>query len=85
VFASPLAAGHRQTLAEIARAVPLQPEAFKTPWRWNFDDGSSPARGTTVHHVFRRPGVYRVTVEAYFPSHKFWYAFDAVQLHVVSA
>jgi hypothetical protein len=83
VFPSPLRVGHTQTLAEIAKAVPLAPEAFKTPWRWNFGDGSEPGRGTTVHHIFRKPGVYKVTVAAFFPSYNFWYTFDAVQLRLL--
>jgi PKD repeat protein len=83
VLGFPLHTGRDEALAEIKQLVALQQEAFKTPWRWNFGDGSAAARGTVVHHVFRRPGIYKITVDAYFPSHKFWYTFDAVQIHVV--
>lgn len=85
VLSFPLHTGRDETLAEIQQRVPLQPEAFKNPWRWNFGDGTAPARGMAVHHVFRRPGIYKVTVDAYFPSHKFWYTFDAVQVRVLRA
>lgn len=83
VLSFPLHTGRQETLAEIAQAVPLQAEAFKTPWRWNFGDGTAAARGTKVHHVYKKPGTYKVTVDAYFPSHKFWYTFDAVQVRVL--
>src|SRR5690242_15284970 len=85
VLSFPLHTGHDETLAEIQQRVPLQSEAFKNPWRWNFGDGTAPTRGMAVHHVFRRPGIYKVTVDAYFPSHKFWYTFDAVQVRVLHA
>lgn len=75
---------HRnETLAELPQRVPLQPEAFRTPWLWNFGDGSHTARGTNVHHRFSKPGTYKITVAAYFPSRKFWYTFDALEVHVL--
>jgi hypothetical protein len=83
VLSFPLHTGRTETLAEIAQAVPLAPEAFKTPWRWHFGDGAAIARGTSVHHTYSRPGTYKITVEAYFPSHKFWYTFDALQVRVL--
>lgn len=79
----PLRAGTKQVLAEIKQAVPLRLEAFRTPWRWNFGDGTAPGRGFSVTHAYAHSGTYKVTVDAYFPSHKFWYTFDAVQIHVV--
>jgi len=78
-----LSAGHSYAFTEIRQRIPLTPEAFKQPWRWTFGDGTPAVRGTTVRHEFRRPGVYKVTVSAYFPSHTLWYAFDALQVHVV--
>jgi hypothetical protein len=83
VFPVALQAGRKETLTEIKRLIPLQAEAFRTPWRWNFGDGSPLLHGFSVTHVFRHPGLYKVTVDAYFPSHKFWYTFDAVQVRVV--
>ncbi|HWE61926.1 MAG TPA: PKD domain-containing protein [Chloroflexota bacterium] len=85
VLSFPLHTGRQESLSEIVQAVPLQAEAFKTPWRWNFGDGTRPARGMKVQHVFKKPGLYKVTVDAYFPSHKFWYTFDAVQVRVVQS
>ena len=82
VLPSALRAGRGVVLAEIVKALPLTPEAYKVPWRWDFGDGSAPARGTAVHHIFRRPGTYKITVSAYYPSHRIWYTFDAAQLHV---
>ncbi len=83
VLSSVLRTGRGEALAETVKALPLTPEAYKVPWRWDFGDGTLPARGTAVRHVFHHPGVYKITVSAYYPSHKIWYAFDAVQLRVV--
>jgi hypothetical protein len=83
VLSFSLHTSRNESLAEIAQAVPLPQEAFKTPWRWNFGDGTGYARGTAVHHTYTRPGTYKITVEAYFPSHKFWYTFDALQVRVL--
>ncbi len=77
-----LIATRTYTFAEIRQRIPLTPEAFENSWRWAFGDGTPPARGDSVRHVYRRPGVYRVTVAAYFPSHKIWYTFDALQVRV---
>ncbi len=83
VLSFPLHTGRNETMAENAQAIPLTPEAFKTPWRWNFGDGTAIARGSSVHHTYNRPGTYKITVDAYFPSHKFWYTFDALQVRVL--
>jgi hypothetical protein len=81
----PLHAGRNETFAEIKRLVALTQEGFAHPWRWTFGDGTPSVRGTIVHHIYRRPGTYKVTVEAYFASHKFWYTFDALHIHVVKS
>jgi hypothetical protein len=83
VLSFPLHTGLNERIAENAQAIPLPLEAFKTPWRWNFGDGTPTARGTSVHHTYRQQGTYKITVEAYFPSHKFWYIFDALQVRVL--
>lgn len=57
----------------IARS--LVPSALRSPWRWDFGDGTT-ATGWTVRHAYTRPGTWRVTVEAYFPGTRRWYTFD---------
>jgi len=83
VLSFPLHTGRAEELSEITQRVALQPEAFKHPWRWNFGDGSPTVRGMSAKHTYSRPGVYKVTVEAYFASNSFWYTFDAVQIRVI--
>jgi hypothetical protein len=85
VLTSVVRSGSSVRLAEMVKAVPLTPEAFKSPWRWDFGDGSAPGRGSAVRHTYRHPGVYRVTVSAYYLSHKLWYTFDAAQVRVMNA
>jgi hypothetical protein len=81
----PVHAGRNEVLAEIKQRVPMSAEGFAHPWRWTFGDSSAPVRGMSVHHVYSKPGLYKVTVEAYFASHKLWYTFDAVQIHVLKS
>jgi hypothetical protein len=71
----------REDHARVAAALP--PVAFKFPWRWHFGDGAT-ARGTAVSHSYRHPGVYIVSVEAYFVvgTQKQWFTFDKATLHV---
>ncbi|MDB5076619.1 MAG: hypothetical protein JWO42_2798 [Chloroflexi bacterium] len=78
-----LHAGRNDVLAEIQQRVAMSAEGFARPWRWTFGDGTATVRGMRVHHVYKKPGLYKVTVEAYFASHKFWYTFDAVQIRVL--
>jgi PKD repeat protein len=83
VLSFPLHTGRVEALSEITQRVALQPEAFKHPWRWNFGDGTPMVRGMVVQHVFSKPGIYKITVDAYFASHNFWYTFDAAQIRVL--
>ena len=83
VLSFSLHARRTEILAELPQRVPLQPEAFRNPWRWNFGDGTAMVRGITVHHRFSKAGLYKITVSAYFPSRKFWYTFDALQVRVL--
>ncbi len=57
----------------------LPPEAFERPWTWQFGDGTH-AVGWTVVHRYGRPGRYRITVSAYYPTWHSAVAFDAVRI-----
>jgi len=61
----------------------LPPEAFKHPWKWTFGDGAT-ARGMNARHVYRRPGAYILSVEAYLVAgaQRQWYSFDKVTIRV---
>ena len=67
--------------ARVAQALPSL--AFTFPWRWHFGDGDG-ARGAAVRHVYRRPGTYIITVEAYLVAgtHRLWFTFDKATLHI---
>jgi len=67
--------------ANVAQSLP--PEAFKYPWNWTFGDGAT-ARGLSARHVYRRPGAYILSVEAYLiaGAQRQWYTFDKVTIHV---
>jgi len=67
--------------ANVAQSLP--PEAFKYPWKWTFGDGAT-ARGLSARHVYRRPGAYILSVEAYLiaGAQRQWYTFDKVTIHV---
>lgn len=71
----------KEDRARVAAALP--PVAFKFPWRWHFGDGTT-ARGTAVRHLYRRPGPYVVSVEAYFVvgTQKQWFTFDKATLRI---
>jgi len=79
------ASGHALTLQEnnanVAQSLP--PSAFKYPWRWTFGDGAT-ARGMSARHVYRHPGSYILSVEAYLVAgaQRQWYSFDKVTIRV---
>lgn len=62
----------------------IQPVALRRPWRWRFSDGAA-VIGDRATHVYRRPGRYRVYVDAYFPVagpvHG-WQPFDTITITV---
>jgi len=58
----------------------LPSSALRRPWRWRFGDGDSIV-GDRVAHIYRRPGRYKLSVEAYFPSYG-WQAFDTITVTV---
>ena len=64
---------------EVAQS--LVPAAMLRSWRWNFGDGNS-ATGWTVHHRYSKPGVWLISVDAYFPSTGKWYLFDKVNVRI---
>ena len=84
VFAQPVPSGRSVLLAEnnreVARALP--PDVFKHPWRWDFGDRSRATYGTRVRHTYRRAGVYRIAVLAYYPLYGAWQPFDYVTIRV---
>lgn len=59
----------------------LVPEAMKRPWRWEFGDGTH-GDGWTVTHRYKRAGIYRIFVEAYYPSSRQYASFDSLRLVV---
>lgn len=65
---------------EVARTLPR--DVFSRPWRWTFGDGSAPAYGTSVRHVYRKGGTYRIVVLAYYRSYGSWLAFDDATIRV---
>ena len=58
----------------------LPPAAARRHWRWRFGDGNT-VIGDRVAHVYRRPGRYKLSVEAYFPSSG-WQQFDTITVTV---
>lgn len=64
--------------ASVRRLLP--PAARSRPWRWRFADGNT-LIGDRVAHVYRRPGRYKLSVEAYFPSYG-WQAFDTITVTI---
>ncbi len=83
-FAFPRAfrAAQRLRLNEDDRAIRtlLPSSALRRPWRWRFGDGNAQI-GDRVTHIYRRPGRYKLSVEAYFPSYG-WQAFDTITVTV---
>lgn len=63
--------------AQLRRVLPS--EAIGHGWRWTFGDGTH-ADGWTVTHRYARPGPFRITVEAYYPSWHRYLAFDTIRI-----
>ncbi|HVC82911.1 MAG TPA: PKD domain-containing protein [Chloroflexota bacterium] len=83
VFVAPYRTGQtvtfRENVADLRKS--LLPQAFGHPWQWRFGDGTT-TNGDTVHHAYKRAGVYKMVVYAYYSSYKQWYEFDSALLHV---
>jgi hypothetical protein len=58
----------------------LEPAALRRPWRWRFGDGTSVV-GNHATYGYRRPGHYRISVDAYFPGSG-WQPFDTISMTV---
>jgi hypothetical protein len=59
----------------------LVPDAMRRPWLWQFGDGTHQT-GWTVTHRYARPGTYRISVEAYWPTLGGYSAIDKVSIVV---
>lgn len=84
VFTRTVRHGHAVALSEnnreVARALPR--DVFTHPWRWDFGDHSKAAYGTNVRHTYRKAGVYRIAVFAYYAVYSSWQPFDYVTIRV---
>ena len=84
-FPQPMAPGHRvhlrEDMAEVAQS--LGRAALRWRVRWLFGDGTR-AMGVAVIHTYRRPGIYRITVQSYEGQNPWtgWYTFDLVDVTV---
>ena len=67
---------------QAALQVVLPPGTLRYPWTWTFGDGTS-GRGWTVTHRYAHPGVYRITIKAYYPTWQEYIPFDTVRITVV--
>jgi len=78
VFTRKAVTGEVMNFAESKREVAksLTRQAMQRAPRWWFGDSTRPAFGWHVRHIYRRPGTYRVTVQAYDRGTKRWYPFD---------
>ena len=59
----------------------LVPDAMKHAWLWQFGDGTHQS-GWRVTHRYTRPGTYRISVEAYWPTLRHYYPFDTIRIVV---
>lgn len=62
----------------------LLAQAFATPFTWSFGDGAT-ARGLSVQHRYRRPGMYKVDVSYYYTPQARWVVFDSAELAIPGA
>jgi hypothetical protein len=68
-----------ENLAELKRSLPAQ--AFGKPWQWQMGDGSV-ISGSSVQHSYKKAGLYRIKVLAYYSDYHLWYEFDAAMIHI---
>lgn len=62
--------------AQVRKVLPLYDK--KKPWRWLFGDGAA-VDGDRASHVYRRPGHYKISVDAYFKNYG-WQPFDTITI-----
>jgi hypothetical protein len=72
----------REDLGKVRQS--LSPAMMSTPFRWDFDDGTS-AQGFAVTHRFTQLGWHKITVDYYYPTRRQWITFDSAQLRIVPA
>lgn len=71
-----------ENMAEVRRSLP--PQAFVRPWRWSFGDGTS-GTGVIGLHSYRRAGLFKLIVSAYYNEYHSWYAFDSALIRITAA
>lgn len=74
-------AGWRLRVGERSQGLSLTPRQQRAPWAWSFGDGHT-ARGHSVSHVYRAPGLYVLTVAALLSPHTAPFLFDRVLIQV---
>lgn len=82
-FPRPYRAGQRIAFREddaLVRPVLTQAD-LRRSWRWRFGDGASHT-GDRVAHTYRRPGTYKVAVDAYYPHYGGWQQFDSITITI---
>jgi hypothetical protein len=57
----------------------LPREALERAWLWQFGDGTHTV-GWTVAHRYVRPGRYRISVAAYYPTWHAYFGVDSVRI-----
>jgi PKD domain len=66
--------------AKLRRSLPA--DVLAHPFRWDYGDGATATAQQGVHR-YRRPGLYKVTVQGYWPSRRTWLPFDSAQIIIV--
>ena len=65
--------------AQLRRVLPS--DAMHQAWRWDFGDRTH-ATGWTVAHRYAHPGIYRITVSAYYPDFHQYFTMDTVRITI---
>lgn len=70
-------------VGERQQGLSLTPRQLRAPWVWSFGDGVT-ARGHSVSHIFRTPGLYVLTAAAQIAPHAAPFLFDRVLISVLA-